>query len=687
MEKMSEPLPEKPRARLGGKVISLLVLGILLGLSFQFLKHNQLLGSPYRDLLGLAAMSCLVGSGWIVLKRVYSIPRIVVVFGTGTALLLLTQVMNVVEELPIPGGMPDMARKLIFEGYLRDLPLFVGISLIFAGFYMCIIETDAAKRRLAQHAEQLARQIKERQRVEQELRHSEANFRVLTETSTAATFIHQGGTFLYANEAAFRFTGYSREEMHVLNFWEFIHPDFQEVVKERGLARLREEAPPARYELSIIAKDGQKRWMDLSVGTIQFEGRPAVLGTFFDITDRKKAEEAQRALEAQVQRTQKLESLGILAGGIAHDFNNLLMGILGNADLALLELPPGSPVRENLRGIENAARRAADLARQMLAYSGKGRFIVEPVDIGSVLAEIGHLIAASVSKKAVLNYNLAPNLPAIEADATQLRQVFMNLITNASEALGEKNGAITVSTGVMECDRDYLRGTYLDEELPEGLYIYCEVSDTGCGMDPKTRARIFDPFFTTKFTGRGLGLAAVLGIVRGHRGAIRVYSEPGRGTTFKILFPATRRAVKSPARPLMPDLIWHGKGLVLLVDDEETVRTVGRQMLERAGFNVLIAVDGRQALDIFTKQSNDITCVLLDLTMPNMDGEETFRELLRVKNDVRVILSSGYNEQEAIDRFTHSGLAGFIQKPYQFASLTQKLQQVLETNPQPEHTA
>ena len=687
MEKMSEPLPEKPRARLGGKVISLLVLGILLGLSFQFLKHNQLLGSPYRDLLGLAAMSCLVGSGWIVLKRVYSIPRIVVVFGTGTALLLLTQVMNVVEELPIPGGMPDMARKLIFEGYLRDLPLFVGISLIFAGFYMCIIETDAAKRRLAQHAEQLARQIKERQRVEQELRHSEANFRVLTETSTAATFIHQGGTFLYANEAAFRFTGYSREEMHVLNFWEFIHPDFQEVVKERGLARLREEAPPARYELSIIAKDGQKRWMDLSVGTIQFEGRPAVLGTFFDITDRKKAEEAQRALEAQVQRTQKLESLGILAGGIAHDFNNLLMGILGNADLALLELPPGSPVRENLRGIENAARRAADLARQMLAYSGKGRFIVEPVDIGSVLAEIGHLIAASVSKKAVLNYNLAPNLPAIEADATQLRQVFMNLITNASEALGEKNGAITVSTGVMECDRDYLRGTYLDEELPEGLYIYCEVSDTGCGMDPKTRARIFDPFFTTKFTGRGLGLAAVLGIVRGHRGAIRVYSEPGRGTTFKILFPATRRAVKSPARPLMPDLVWHGKGLVLLVDDEETVRTVGRQMLERAGFNVLIAVDGRQALDIFTKQSNDITCVLLDLTMPNMDGEETFRELLRVKNDVRVILSSGYNEQEAIDRFTHSGLAGFIQKPYQFASLTQKLQQVLETNPQPEHTA
>ena len=687
MENMSVPLPEKLHGRLGGKVVSLLVLGIVLGLSFKFLKQQQLLASPYRDFLGLGAMLCLVGSGWLVLKRVYRIPRIVTLFGTGAALLLLTQVMNVVEELPIPGGMPEIARKLVFEGYLRDLPLFVGISLIFAGFYMCIIETDAAKRRLAQHAEQLARQIKERERVEQELRHSEANFRVLTETSTAATFIHLGGNFVYANLACEKFTGYSREEMRGLNFWEIIHPDFQQIVRERGLARLREESPPDRYELALVAKDGQHRWMDLSVGTIQYEGRPAVLGTFFDITGRKNAEEVQRALEAQVQRTQKLESLGILAGGIAHDFNNLLMGILGNADLALLELTPASPVRENLKGIENAARRAADLARQMLAYSGKGRFIVEPIDIGSVLAEIGHLIAASVSKKSIINYNLAQNLPAIEADATQIRQVFMNLITNASEALGEKNGTITVSTGAMECDREYLRETYLDEELPEGLYVYCEVTDTGCGMDLKTRTRIFDPFFTTKFTGRGLGLAAVLGIVRGHRGAIRVYSEPGRGTTFKILFPAAGRTTKSPARPAPQDIRWRGNGLVLLVDDEETVRTVGSQMLERAGFRVLVAVDGRQALDVFSRQPNDITCVLLDLTMPNMDGEETFRGLRAMKSDIRVILSSGYNEQEAVNRFTDSGLAGFIQKPYQYVNLLQKLQQVIETTPQPEPTS
>jgi two-component system cell cycle sensor histidine kinase/response regulator CckA len=678
-----ESCPDNAPARLGKLVVSMLVLGLILGLSYQVTKRGLLLPSRFRDFFGLGGMLCLVISGWLVIRRVYAIRRIVNVFALGSALLLLTQVTNVVEEFGIFGQMHESIRKLC----LNELPLFAGIALILAGFYMCVLETDAAKKRLAQHAAQLARQIKERERAENELRQSEANFRTLTETTPAATLIHKGDKYLYANQTAARFTGFSKEEICSQNFLQAIHPDFREIVKERTIARLKKETPPTRYEIAFITKDGQKRWVDLSVGSIQYEGEPAILGAFFDITDRKNAEEAQRATEAQVQRTQKLESLGILAGGIAHDFNNLLMGILGNADLALLELPTESRVRENLKGIENAARRAADLARQMLAYSGKGRFIVEPIDIGAVLAEIGHLIAASVSKKAVLNYNLAPNLPAIDADATQIRQVFMNLITNASEALEDKNGTITVSTGVMQCDRHYLRGTHLDEELPEGLYVYCEVSDTGCGMDPKTRTRIFDPFFTTKFTGRGLGLAAVLGIVRGHRGAICVYSEPGHGTTVKILFPVTGRAAISPAEQTAPEVTWRGKGTVLLVDDEETVRTVGRQMLERAGFDVLMAEDGRQALEIFRRQPNDIACVLLDLTMPNMDGEETFRELRRVKDDVRVILSSGYNEQEAVNRFTLKDLAGFIQKPYQYSNLAQKLQQVLETNPQPERMA
>ena len=384
-------------------------------------------------------------------------------------------------------------------------------------------------------------------------------------------------------------------------------------------------------------------------------------------------EEQRRQLETQVQQAQKLESLGVLAGGIAHDFNNLLTGVLGNAQLALYDLPPVSPVRQYVEEIEEAAKRAAELCRQMLAYSGKGRFVVQPIDLSEVVEGMGHLLEVSISKKAALRHDLADGLPAITADATQIRQIILNLITNASEALGEHSGVISVITGVMDCGRDYFRSTYLDEELPEGRYVYIEVADTGCGMDQATCRKIFEPFFTTKFTGRGLGLAAALGIVRGHRGAIRVYSEPGEGTTFKVLFPA----LDQPATPhrgeteVTEEL--RGTGTALLVDDEEHVRKTGRHMLEHMGFTVLTAIDGREAVRVFREHADEIDCVLLDLTMPNMDGTEAFQELRRIREDVPVILASGYNEQDATQRFTGKGLAGFVRKPYGMQDLQAKM--------------
>ncbi len=402
-----------------------------------------------------------------------------------------------------------------------------------------------------------------------------------------------------------------------------------------------------------------------------------LIGMGFDITQRKRAEEDRIRLEAQVQNAQKLESLGVLAGGIAHDFNNLLTGILGHADLALLELSPLSPARDSIRQIETSARRAAELTRQMLAYSGRGKFVIQAVQIHEVVEEMSHLLEISISKKCVLKYHFAENLPAIEADVTQLRQVVMNLIINASEAIGDKSGAIVVSTGAMECDRNYLAGSYLDEDLPEGVYVYLEVADTGSGMTPETLARIFDPFFTTKFTGRGLGLAAVLGIVRGHRGAIKVYSEPGRGTTFKVLFPASSRPAQTGTARVAEPESWHGQGLILVVDDEETVRTLAKRMLERLGFTVLLASDGQEAVEIFRQHAADIQAVLLDMTMPHMDGEEAFRELRRIRSDVCVVLSSGYNEQDATNRFAGKGLAGFIQKPYRLEDLALVMRRAL----------
>ncbi len=437
---------------------------------------------------------------------------------------------------------------------------------------------------------------------------------------------------------------------------------------------------PGMSELRIVAQDKPRDLLLHFEGEYDETGRAThIVGAVQDITALRKAEEENRKFEAQVRQAQKLESLGVLAGGIAHDFNNLLMGILGNADLALLDLAPESPARQSIFAIETAAKRAADLARQMLAYSGKGRFVIKRLDLQKLLEEMTHLLKTSVSKKAVLKFEFADHVPPIEADAAQIRQIILNLVVNASEAIGDKSGVISVRTGAYDCDADYLADTYLESaDLPEGTYSYIEISDTGGGMDRDTLSKIFDPFFTTKFTGRGLGLAAVLGIVRGHRAAVKVYSELKKGTTFKVLFPADKGPVSETdgLSSVQIDNRLQGK-LVLLVDDEETVRAVGKSMLERLGCKAVTAEDGRVGLAIFRNAPQEFDCVILDLTMPHMDGEECFRELRRIRKDIIVVLSSGYNEQDLIDRFAGKGLAGFIQKPYKTDKLRSKLLEAL----------
>lgn len=434
-----------------------------------------------------------------------------------------------------------------------------------------------------------------------------------------------------------------------------------------------------------------QKWQGVFFNDTALSGKPydptrqellAVYASLFsNIIERRRSEEARSKLEAQVHHTQKLESLGVLAGGIAHDFNNLLMGVLGNASLALMELPPESPARESVNHIEKAAMRAAELARQMLAYSGKGRFVIQKINLSKLVEEMTHLLQVSISKKVFLRYNFADNLPAIEGDATQIRQVIMNLITNASDAIGDKSGVITITTGLIETDSTYLESTYLKDDLPGGYYVFLEVSDTGCGMDEETRARIFDPFFTTKFTGRGLGLAAVLGIVRGHKGTVKVYSEAGRGTTFKILLPccdSQEDTQENHVESTRKD--WVGTGTILIVDDEESVRYISKRILESHGFKVLTANDGREGVKAYEAQKETIDLVLLDMTMPHMDGEEAFRELRLINPDVHVILTSGYTEQEATARFTGKGLAGFIQKPFLPSSLLEIVRNKLSTS-------
>jgi PAS domain S-box-containing protein len=520
--------------------------------------------------------------------------------------------------------------------------------------------------------------ISDRIKAENELRESELKYRTLVEMFSHPIVIIQEGWFVFANQTARSMMSRGVGEAELMEeIRQLISAEEYHKVEAYLLDLLTDgEQPPRQYEIEVTKPKGERAVFEVFVEQISFRGSPAVQAIAMDITDRKRDEEARLHLETQMMQAQKLESLGVLAGGIAHDFNNLLMGVLGHADLAMLALPRGTSAMQSIREIERAARQAAELCKQMLAYSGKGRFVVEPVDLRRLVEEMAHLLKVSISKAAVLKFDFAAELPAIEADSSQIRQVVMNLIINASEALEGRNGVVSVSTGVMDCDHSYFSETYLAHDLREGEYVYLEVSDSGSGMDDKTRARIFDPFYTTKFTGRGLGLAAVLGIVRGHRGAIKVYSEVGKGTTFKVFFPATNVVATKPSRP--PEVQqWQGQGTILVIDDEPSARTVTRLFLEKAGFTVLLAENGQVGLDVFEEHADEISAVILDLTMPKMGGEETFRELRRVRAEVKVILSSGYNEMEVTRRFVGQGLAGFIQKPYKYTVLIEKLQEIL----------
>jgi PAS domain S-box-containing protein len=433
--------------------------------------------------------------------------------------------------------------------------------------------------------------------------------------------------------------------------------------------------PILNREETFVTRDGKRRCLlTTKIPLKDPKGQvTGIVGVSRDITEHKRVEDERHVMERKFQETQKLESLGVLAGGIAHDFNNLLTGILGNASLARMELATASPLHSYLEQIEMSSQRAAELCKQMLAYSGKGRFIIQRIDLGALVKETLHLIQMSISKKAVLNLNLGENLPTVMGDSTQIRQIIMNLVMNASDALGEKSGLISITTSSVHADRRYLADLIGAIDLAAGNYVVLEVTDNGCGMTNATKAKIFEPFFTTKFTGRGLGLAAVLGIVRGHKGALSVYTEVGRGSTFKLLLPAAGAATSDGKTETLAAPVWRGQGTVLVIDDEESVRMVSSRMLKALGFEVLTASDGEQGLKVFREQGETIAAVLLDLTMPRMDGEEAFREIRRIRPEACVILMSGFNEQEAAARFIGKGLAGFVQKPFTAEELSQRL--------------
>jgi two-component system cell cycle sensor histidine kinase/response regulator CckA len=438
---------------------------------------------------------------------------------------------------------------------------------------------------------------------------------------------------------------------------------------EQALAQMAASGVCPAFEKEFFRKDGSRVPVILGGASLS-EASGTGVAFVLDLSERKQNQEERERLQAQLLQVQKLESLGVLAGGIAHDFNNLLTAILGSASAAMLTLPNESPARPDLDNVILASRRAANLTRQLLAYSGKGHFEVRPIDLSVHVRELATLLETTISKKVQLRLELTRDLPAVAADIAQVQQIVMNLVINGAEAIGDQRGTVLIATGVQAIDEFYVQSLFSSEGIEPGTYVYLEVHDTGCGMDEVTKMRIFDPFFTTKFTGRGLGLAAVMGIVRGHKGAMKVYSSPGKGTTFKVFFPATDAVAVGPAPEVMS---FRGEGLALVIDDDQGVREAAGRLLEFFGFRVLQAVDGRHGAEVFRQHASEVVLIILDMTMPEMNGEETFREIRRVRLDVPVILTSGYNEIEATRRFTAKGLAGFLQKPFTPKELTQKL--------------
>jgi PAS domain S-box-containing protein len=434
---------------------------------------------------------------------------------------------------------------------------------------------------------------------------------------------------------------------------------------------------------------GQEMWVHTTkVPYHDTQGRViGVLGIFGDITDRKRLEQEQLEIERKLLHAQKLESLGVMAGGIAHDFNNQLAVVLGNLELALQDLPSAeSELRTSIINAIRAAEKSAELSGQMLIYSGSAVYLPKDVNLDDLLYKTKSLLQSSISKHVAIDFDICKTLPPIEGEPNQIQRLINNLVVNASEAIGANAGAVTLRTGVMDCDEAYLNHSRLEKKPESGRFVFLEVADTGCGMDAETQRKLFDPFFTTKFWGRGLGMAEVMGIIKGHHGAIMVNSEDGKGTIVRVLFPAPKQVLAStvpvmeavetqPAVSASPT----GRKTILVVDDEELVRRLVTRRLEVLGYLTITASDGEEGVRVFRDRQNEIDLVILDFAMPKMNGVEAFGELIRFKQDVKVILSSGYTEEVVLQSFPGQRPAGVLHKPYKMEELKGELDRLLGT--------
>lgn len=520
-----------------------------------------------------------------------------------------------------------------------------------------------------------------------ECRRLERQLKTILQHSREALFGYdlQQHRFDYLSPSGFSLTGCSAEDLEQMilqDLLQNVHPDDREKIvrlMEQLRRRTREREWLGTVEYRFRHRDGHYRSFSdhLSVRYNEQGDAVYVSGCVRDVTPVMRLENNLQILEKQFQEAHKMTGLGLLAGGIAHDFNNLMTIVLGNTELALME--HSGPNSRALDEIKKAALRASELATQMLVYSGKTSLVLSSINLSGVVKEMGSLLEVSISKKVRIEYCLAEQLRPIRGDISQIRQVAMNLIINASEAIGDQPGVIAVSIHEVELKAGALENAFPRGGVPPGHYVQLEVSDTGCGMNEKTMQKIFEPLFTTKISGRGLGLASVINVVQRHNGAIDVESRVGEGTVFRVYLPVeTQDDDKVEEEPVMNGENWHGGGTALVADDEEAIRAITTALLERAGFTVVTAADGMESLEIFTQHEENITLLLMDLNMPRMDGQEAVLRIRHINPTVPVLFMSGYPREQVMKKFEGQSRVDFIKKPFKADDLINQIRQVME---------
>ncbi|HEX6278618.1 MAG TPA: PAS domain S-box protein, partial [Pyrinomonadaceae bacterium] len=524
----------------------------------------------------------------------------------------------------------------------------------------------------------LAHDVTSRLRAEEAVKQSEAKYRELFENANDVIYTHDlEGNFTSLNRTGEHITGYSEAEVLQLNVADIVVPEYLERARQMIRRKVEEGSPPTIYETVVIAKDGRRIPLEINTRLILEDGKPVgIQGIGRDISERLAAQEALRSSEEQLRQAQKLESIGILAGGMAHDFNNMLTAINGYSDLVLRKLSPDDPIRKNVEEIRKAGERSAELTRQLLAFSRRQILQPQALNLNETIEETTSLLRRLIGEDITVTTRLHADLWKVEADPGQLSQVLMNLAINARDAM-PKGGSLMIETSNVVLDEKYASRHV---EVAPGRYVMFAVSDTGLGMDEETKRRVFEPFFTTKSVGRGtgLGLSTVYGIVKQSGGNIWVYSEPDRGTTFKIYLPEAGAENYGDDLEISQHDLHIGSETILLVEDESSVRGLACEILEACGYTVVEAEDGKEALKRFGQIDSGVDLLITDVVMPNMGGRELSENLLLACPDMKVLFTSGYTDDAILRHGITDENTNFLQKPFTFASLSRKVRLLLD---------